>query len=198
MYIGLTGLIASGKSTVSKYLADRGAYIIDADEISRLVTKKGGECFERIVQCFGRSIIAPDGEIDRAALSNVVFNNREALDLLNSIVHPVVIRKMFELAKKYERENENPIIVFDVPLLAQTGMDERMDEVWVVTADRDVIIERAKKRSGLSRDDVIKRLDNQADNELKRKIASRIIDNNGTVAQLHEKLDELLASIRRV
>ncbi|MBQ2661455.1 MAG: dephospho-CoA kinase [Clostridia bacterium] len=196
MYIGLTGLMASGKSTVSSYLAQKGAYIIDADKISRLSTQKGGECYAQIIEAFGEDILLPDGEIDRKALSKLVFSNKERLEKLNSIVHPFVLNKMYELADEYKANEKDAIIVFDVPLLVETDMHKRMDEVWVVTADYEKIIERAMKRSKLTREQAEARLKNQASDKEKLAVADEVIDNSGSLETLYERLDSLFERVK--
>ncbi len=196
MYIGLTGLIASGKSTVARYLEQKGAYIIDADKISRLCTEKGGECYEAILETFGKSILNKDGEINRKALAGVVFCDKQALSKLNAIVHPVVNRKMFEIAEEYKEREKDAIIVFDVPLLIEVGMHEKMDEVWVVTASEDVILQRASKRSAMTEKEVQDRMKNQANEREKLKFADEVIDNSGNLKNLYERLDMLFERIK--
>ena len=197
MYIGLTGLMASGKSTVSSYLAQKGAYIIDADKISRLSTQKGGECYAQIVEAFGESILMSDGEIDRKCLSEIVFNDKASLEKLNSVVHPFVLNKMYELAGEYKDRQKDAIIVFDVPLLVETGMHRSMDEVWVVTADYEKIIERAMKRSGLTYEEAEARIENQASDKEKLAFADEVIDNSESFEALYERLDSLLERVKK-
>lgn len=196
MYIGLTGLIASGKSTVSRYLKQKGAYIIDADEISRLLTLKGGECYEKIIEAFGNEILNSDGEINRKALAEIVFSDKVALNKLNSIVHPAVLRKMFEIAEEYKQSEKDAIIVFDVPLLIETGMHLKMDEVWVVTASESAILERARKRSAMTYAEVLSRIKNQASESEKLKYADETIENSESLEALYERLDTLIKRIK--
>ncbi|MCA1833114.1 MAG: dephospho-CoA kinase [Actinobacteria bacterium] len=131
--IGLTGGIASGKSTVAHLLADRGALIVDADQIARDVVRPGRPAHERIVERFGRGVVAEDGNVDRAKLASIVFEDPQALADLNAITHPEVGIEMHEQIERGRATGR--VIVVDVPLLVEAGMTQGFDAILVVTAD---------------------------------------------------------------
>lgn len=190
MRIGLTGGIAAGKSEVSRMLRRLGAYILDADEISREVVEVGQSSLVQIAEAFD-GVIAEDGSLDRQALGEQVFTDPEKLELLNSILHPAIRRTMAERAAEWESLYPNDIIVLDVPLLIECGWQDMADEVWLVTASEGTRIKRIMLRDGLSAVQAQARLDSQMKDEEKAKFAQVIIDNSGTLEELEEKVTAL-------
>lgn len=190
MRIGLTGGIAAGKSEVSRMLGKLGAYILDADEISREVVAVGQDLLLIISEAF-EGVIAEDGSLDRRALGEQVFSAPEKLELLNSILHPAIRRTMAERAAERESLYPNDIIVLDVPLLIECGWQDMADEVWLVTASEGMRIKRIMLRDGLSAVQAQSRLDSQMKDEEKAKYANVIIDNSGTLEELEEKVTVL-------
>lgn len=178
--IGLTGGIASGKSTVSKVLKDLGATIIDMDLIAREIVKPGLPAWQEIVQFFGNEILRQDGEINRPALAAQVFGNEAARRRLNEITHPRLIK---ETQKRLEeiRHRENAVAVIDAPLLIEAGMTDLVDEVWLVAIPQELQVLRLMERDGISQAEAKKRIDSQMPLEEKKKFAHYIIDTKGSM-----------------
>lgn len=186
MIIGLTGGIASGKSTVSAYLAELGAIIIDADKIAHEIMEKGKTAYWQVIEAFGREILAENGEIDRSRLGKIVFNNLEKKKILEEITHPQVIREMREKIEEYRAENK--VIVLDVPLLFEAGLDSMVDETWVVYVDRETQLQRLIARDGLSYEEANKRIQAQMSLEKKRVLADFVINNKGNIEDLKRQV----------
>lgn len=179
--IGLTGGIASGKSTVSTMLKELGAYIIDADVIAREIVKSGRSAWQEIVQVFGKEILESDGEINRRALGAKVFNNQIAREKLNNITHPKVIDEIKKRAADiYERDHES-VVIIDAPLLIEANMVEMVDEVWLVALPESRQIERLMARDLLSKDEAEKRVRAQMPLSQKKNFTNHIIDTSGTL-----------------
>lgn len=187
--IGLTGGIASGKSTASAYLRELGAAIVDADAISRASTRCGGAAFEAVCAAFG-DILGADGEIDRRKLGGIVFADEDARCKLNSVVHPAVMaesRAQIENA----RASGVKVCILDVPLLFETGMEKLCDETWLIYVPREEQIRRMAERDGLDAAAAAARIDSQMPLEEKLKRADVAIDSSGTIEQTREKLCRL-------
>lgn len=191
MIIGLTGNIGSGKSTVSRRLARLGAEVIDTDVVSRDVVAPGTEGLKRIIAEFGPGVINEKGELDRAKMASVVFEKPGARKKLESIIHPEVMRVVGLRIGQYRGMGSAPLLVLEVPLLIESGMDRMVDEIWVVTVDREQQVERVMARSGLSRDEVLKRINAQMSQEEKCKYAHRIIDNSGPLEDTVRQVDAI-------
>ena len=180
--IGLTGGIASGKSTVSAELRARGAVIVDADVISRTLLDRDGAAYEQVAAAFPQYVLE-DGTIDRRGLGAYVFSHEEGIHRLNAITHPIIVE---EVKKRAYAEEGNVII--DAPLLIEVGLDKICHEIWLVTADRQVRVERIMRRNGLSREEAEDRINNQLSEEEKRKRAHLVIDNSGSMEELQEQI----------
>ena len=172
--IGVTGGIGSGKTTVSSMFASFGAEIVDADEIARAVTKSGGAAYKEIIDAFGEEILLPDGEINRKALGKIVFQDKKSLELLNKITHKYV----FEEIKRRIETSLAQVVVLDVPLLFSSDFPFECDLTVGVIADKEERIKRVEKRDGLSREEILKRIENQISDESLRQKADVIIENN--------------------
>lgn len=180
MYIiGLTGGIASGKSTVSGMLRSLGAKVIDADQIAREVVQPGCAALKEIAAVFGSSVLSDNGGLNREVLGKIVFNNSEARQKLNNITHNRICEQVWKAIVQLEREGYN-MVVLDVPLLFETGWDAQVNEVWVVAVPIDVQIDRLMKRNRFTRAEALARIASQMDLKSKVERADVIIDNGAS------------------
>jgi dephospho-CoA kinase len=191
--IGLTGGVASGKSSVSGILRELGAVVIDADQLAREVVAKGTPGLERVVAAFGPEVLTPDGEMDRAAVGAIVFADEAQRRVLESIVHPLVFERIVELESG---ASEGDLVVHDIPLLAESGRADTFDAVIVVDAPAEVQIERMVRDRGWTREDAEARMAAQASREDRRAIATYVIDNTGTHDDLRQRVAEVVAELR--
>jgi dephospho-CoA kinase len=189
--IGLTGGIGSGKSTVAGRLTELGAIVIDADALAREVVAVGTPGLRRVVERFGTDMLAPDGSLDRPKLGSLVFANPSALADLNAIVHPLVGERTAELMATAGPED---VVVYDVPLLAENNLQAGFDAVVVVEAPLATRLERLGMR-GLSEADARARIAAQATDEDRRAVATFVLDNSGSVAELNAQIDAVWAQI---
>ena len=192
--IGLTGGIASGKSTVSAWLRQWGAHIVDADAISRETTKQGGRGYRAVVAHFGREILRPDGELDRRKLGGIVFADEGNRRELEGVLHPIVIEESrAEMARAAAQGCA--VCVLDVPLLFESGMETLCDETWVVVVPPQEQLRRVMARDGLTAQQAQARIDSQMPLSEKLARADRAIDNSGsreaTKARLRALWEEL-------
>jgi dephospho-CoA kinase len=195
--IGLTGNIASGKSEVAKMLADRGATIIDADELAREAVRPETQALRDIVKRWGKEIVKEDGTLDRGALRRIVFADRDELDALNRIVHPGVTRMQDrEVARAKERGD--PIVVCVIPLLFERNLVDEFDAIVLVDAPRPVRLERLVTNRGLEETEAMNMIAAQMPAELKRARADYFIDNGGSLDQLERDVDALWSSLQRI
>lgn len=181
--IGLTGGIASGKSTVSRALRDLGAIVIDADEVAHTIMEPGKPAWEDIIEHFGSGVLNADQTIDREKLGAIVFNNPERLQVLNQITHPRVGEQFKRMITTLRAEKSDAVLFMEVPLLYETHMERICDEVWVVWVDEETQIQRLMKRDGLSREDALKRIDAQMSLDEKARRAEFVIDNRFSVEE---------------
>lgn len=195
LLVGLTGNIASGKSTVARMLAERGATIIDADELARLAVEPGTPALSAIVERWGDAVLQPDGGLDRAALRSVVFNDPEQLDALNRIVHPAVELRR-EAAVAEARARGDRIVVCDIPLLFEKKMVDEFDMVVLVDAPRPLRLERVVGERGVPASEAMAMIAAQMPSELKRARADLVIHNAGTIDELARQVDGVWASLR--
>lgn len=193
--IGLTGGIGTGKSTVSNYLREKGCLIIDADALSRKMTEKGQPALEEIAKVFGAHLIDGDGNLDRQALGNIVFNDKEKLDILQSIITDKVVEYINHTLLKFKENDFRGIVVIDAPLLFECGMEDIADENWLVSASLDVRMKRIAKRDGLSEEQILSRINNQMSQEDKEKLSDVILDNSNTLEELYTQIDSQLERI---
>ncbi|MBC9926795.1 MULTISPECIES: dephospho-CoA kinase [unclassified Leucobacter] len=174
--IGLTGGIASGKSTIARRLAEHGAVHLDADQLARDVVAPGTPALAQIARRFGQGIITGDGELDRAALGALVFSDGSALEDLESIVHPAVQELTRRLIREAGERDPDAVVVYDVPLLVEAGVDHPWDLIVVADAPAEMRVERLMAHRGMSGADARARVRNQASDEERRAIADVIID----------------------
>lgn len=178
--IGLTGGIASGKSTVARMLAVEGAEIIDADLLARQAVQPGRPAYAAVVSAFGPQVVGEDGQLDRQRLGALVFADDGRRKQLEGLIHPYVREETEKQRAAIARRRPNALIVLDVPLLFESGMDRGMTEIVVVYVPFDIQLERLMGREGMSEGDARARIAAQLDLEIKRQRATRVIDNGGT------------------
>lgn len=192
LLIGLTGGIGSGKSTVSAALARRGAVVVDADAIVRELQQPGTQVFDEMVERFGPGIVGDDGQLDRAAVADVVFSDPQALADLGAIVHP---RVHAEIERRVaEQEGTDAVVVLDIPLLAESGWPGLLGTI-VVDLDPEVAVERLVRHRGFSEEDARARIANQATREQRLERADLVVDNHGDVEDLEAEVDRAWAWI---
>ena len=192
--LGLTGGIGSGKSTVAKLLAERGAKIIDADLLARDAVAPGSLGLTRIAAAFGRGVLTESGELDRAAMGALVFNNDDARQALNAIVHPEVARLAMERMQALIAEG-TPVIVYDVPLLYENGLDAQLPEVIVVSVPPEVQRARVAARDGLDDAAIDARIAAQMPLAEKARRADHLIDNGGDLTDTRAQVDRLWSTL---
>jgi dephospho-CoA kinase len=193
LLVGLTGGIGSGKTTVAGLLAARGAVVVDADELAREALEPGTRTFKHVSDLFGEEVLTRDGRIDRAALANVVFSDEEKRRALESITHPEVFRLLAEAVEKLR--DTDAIVVFDAPLIIETGFHQAVDVLVVVTAPVEQRIERVRRDRGMTDAEAAIRIAAQADPEARDAAADFLIDNDGGLAELEARVDELWADL---
>lgn len=194
MYIiGLTGNIATGKSTVGRMLTELGARYIDADEIAHEVIARGGPAFPGVAAAFGAGILDANGEIDRRRLGGIVFSDAARLRQLEEIVHPAVLARISEtLAKTGEK-----VAVLDAIKLLESGLSRVCDTVWVVTCQRDQQLDRLVRTRGLSPEEALLRINAQPPQEEKARRADVVIDNGGSLASMRRQVKAAWTAARR-
>jgi dephospho-CoA kinase len=195
-HIGLTGGIASGKSTVSAILRELGVPIVDADKTARELSKKGNKVWQAVRENFGSSYFLPDGEMDRKALGDLIFSNSEARERLNRVTHPIIQKEMESKMQQIEDNQDVPLAVMDVPLLFESGWQTFMDEVWVVSIPEEMQISRLMKRDRLTREQALLRINSQISLKEKCKMADRVIDNSGSLEQTKEQIVSILKEFK--
>lgn len=189
--IGLTGGIASGKSTIGRRLEQLGAVRVDADELARDAVAPGSPGLARVLRRFGEDLQRADGTLDRAALGAIVFGDAEALAALNDIVHPEV-RRLFEARAEEARERDpDAVVVYEVPLLVEAARDQGWDLVVVAEAPAEQRVERMVELRGMSEGDARSRIGNQASDAERRAVADVVIDTSGARADTLEQVDAL-------
>jgi len=193
--IGLTGGIGSGKSTVSKFLAELGAGIIDADRVGHEALRRDTEVWREVVVAFGRQILTPAGDIDRKKLGEVVFNNTESLTRLNQIMHP----RMYDMVKvqleEYRRWGVG-VVVLEAPLLLEADWTSLVDEVWVTVAPEATVLKRLQERVGLSREESLSRIRSQLSSEERVKRVDVVINTNCSLDEVKAKVKKLWGSLQ--
>jgi dephospho-CoA kinase len=186
--IGLTGGIGSGKSLVAAIFRSLGAPVLSADEIAKNLTNSDPMVKKRIREEFGTAVFKRDGSLDRKAMADIVFANKEKRKKLNAIVHPAVIKRIDEETRKLEGNRDTPFVIHEAALIFEAGVDKKLDYVIVVDADEDKRIQRVMERDGISRTDVQRRIDAQIPAEMKRKMADFVIKNDGDRKSLEHRV----------
>jgi dephospho-CoA kinase len=192
--VGLTGGVASGKSTVSALLQELGAVLIDGDLLAREVVARGTPGLDAVVAEFGPELLTPDGDLDRPAMGRLVFADEGARRRLEAIIHPLVFERIREL------EAEAPagaVVVHDIPLLAESGRADTFDAVIVVDVPEEVQVQRMLDQRGWTEDDARSRIAAQATPEQRRAIATHLIDNTGTREELRDRVADVFAELQQ-
>ena len=188
--IGLTGGIASGKSTVSELLTAHGFKIVDADIASRKAVEKGSEGLEQVRATFGEEAIDEDGNMDRGDVGDIVFNYPEKRLELNEIVHPIVRNIMEQEKEAFLKDGYN--VIMDIPLLYENELQDTVDEVWLVYTSESIQIDRLMQRNDISMEDAKARVYSQISIDKKRRMADHVIDNRDSKLDLKQNLEQLL------
>ncbi len=194
LLIGLTGNIASGKSTVARQFADLGATVIDADLLARQAVRAGTRAYDEIVRRWGDGVVSPDGVLDRGALRRIVFEDHAQLEELNGIVHPEVVRLRNRLLDDARRRGDR-IVVYDVPLLFERHLADEFDAIVLVDAARPARLERLMRDRDLRETEAMDMIAAQMPAELKRARADFVIDNHGTREELAARTAEVWHAI---
>jgi dephospho-CoA kinase len=190
--IGLTGGIATGKSSVARFFQKKGALVIDADQLAREAVKPGSRGLAEVVAAFGSGVLTPDGRLDRKRLGALVFSDSTRRRQLEGIVHPA-IRRLAEERIASAAEAGQRVIFYMAPLLIEAGVTDRVDEVWVVTVRPEVQLERLMSRDGISREQAQRMVDSQMPLADKEKYGRVVIDNSGTLEETKRRLAEIWA-----
>ncbi|NGP45018.1 dephospho-CoA kinase [Bacillaceae bacterium SIJ1] len=185
--IGLTGGIASGKTTVAQWFIEKGWPVIDADIISREVVQPGEVAYNAIVQQFGKRILTEDGHINRKKLGQMVFSDREQRSTLNEIIHPTVRKRMREQKEALLAKNV-PAIILDIPLLFENERQKEVDTTLLIDVSADVQLQRLMKRNDLTKEEAQQRINAQMPLSEKRRLADACIDNSGSLDETYRQL----------
>ena len=194
--MGLTGGIAAGKNSVAKILEGLGAFIIDADITSRELAKAGSCAWKEIVHAFGREILDGKGEIDRKKLGKTVFKNSKKRAILNKILHPKIIEEEWKKVSSIREKNPDSLIVINAALLIESGNYKDVDIVVLVSAKEDTMIERMMMRDNFSKEEAMSRLNAQMPIKDKQKYADYVIENNGSLEDLKNKIWQLTTKLQ--
>ena len=194
--VGLTGGVATGKSTVANMFKQCGAPVIAADLLARQVVEPGKPAWRAIVKLFGKTVLNPDRSLDRQALGSIVFRNPKKRRQLERIIHPRVAREQQRLVRRIAKRKPRAVILYEVPLLFEAGVDKRVDRIIVVIADRETQIARLKKRNGLSRAEALRRIRSQMSLTKKIQQADHVL--NGTLPRpsLRKQVGQLFRNLR--
>jgi len=194
--VGLTGGVATGKSTVAKMFKQCGAAVINADLLARQVVEPGKPAWRAIVKLFGKTVLNQDRSLDRQALGSIIFHNPKKRRQLERIIHPRVAREQQRLVRRVAKRKPHAVVIYEVPLLFEAGVGKRVDTIIVVTVDRETQVARLKKRNGLSRAEALRRISSQMPLAKKIQRADHVL--NGTLPRpsLRRQVDQLLKSLR--
>jgi len=192
MRVGLTGGIASGKSTVAAMFVELGAVLIDGDALAREVVARGTPGLAQVVEEFGEGVLTPEGDLDRPALGRIVFTDEAARRRLEAITHPLIFERYAELEASAPPD---ALVVHDIPLLAESGRADTFDAVVVVDVPVEVQVERMLRDRGWTREEAESRIAAQATREERLAIATHVVDNTGTLEELRARVDEVYAEL---
>lgn len=191
MIIGLTGSIASGKSTVAKMIQSYGLPIVDADQVARQVVEPGSPTLQKIAKVFGQEVIAEDGTMDRAKVGSIIFHDKEMRQKLNAIIHPAIREEMLRQRDEYTSYGEKNIFM-DIPLLFESKLEHFVEKIIVVSVTEDVQLERLMARNGLSEEEAKARIATQIPVKEKEALAHGVIHNNGSLEDTAIQLQNIL------
>jgi dephospho-coA kinase len=189
--IGLTGSIATGKSTVTNMLKELGAFVIDCDKTARDVVAPGTRGLAKIEEVFGKDAVAADGSMDRVYIGDLVFRNPGMKKRLENILFPLIFEALDEELLRLEREGATPVVFLDMPLLYEVKYDSYVDEVWLVYAPFEVQLSRLMKRNGYTKEEALLRIHSQISVDKKKSLAQQVIDNSRTLEDTKEQVRSL-------
>ena len=189
--IGLTGSIATGKSTVTNMLKELGAFVIDCDKTARDVVAPGTRGLAKIEAAFGKDAVAADGSMDRVYIGDLVFRNPEMKKRLENILFPLIFEALDEELLRLERAGATPVVFLDMPLLYEVKYDSYVDEVWLVYVPFEVQLSRLMKRNGYTKEEALLRIHSQMSVDKKKSLAQQVIDNSGTLEDTKEQVRSL-------
>ena len=189
--IGLTGSIATGKSTVTNMLKELGAFVIDCDKTARDVVAPGTRGLAKIEEVFGKDVVAADGSMDRVYIGDLVFRNPEMKKRLENILFPLIFEALDEELLRLERAGATPVVFLDMPLLYEVKYDSYVDEVWLVYVPFEVQLSRLMKRNGYTKEEALLRIHSQISVDKKKSLAQQVIDNSGTLEDTKEQVRSL-------
>lgn len=196
--IGLTGGIATGKSTVSNILVEKGYGVIDADKIAKKIVERGKDSYYEVVEFFGDEILLENREIDRKVLGKIIFNDESLRETLNNLTHPYIFKEIKNQIESISKDNS--IIFLDIPLLFEQyellgQYSIELDEIWLVFCDKITQINRLTNRDNISKEEALKRISSQMSLDKKRRMSSKTIDNSKDIEYLKKQIDKLLKTI---
>jgi dephospho-CoA kinase len=197
LIVGLTGGVASGKTTVCQVLKEEGAYVIDADRIARELVQPLAPAWRKLVRAFGKEILREDGSIHRKKLADKVFADLRQRKLLNQILHPRIRKEMEQKAKEIGQKDPEAIVVIDAPLLVELGDHRWMDKLMVVTSTQKQQIKRLEERDGVSREEALRMLASQMPVKDKVKLADFVIRNEGSLQKTKKKTREIFQELKK-
>ena len=189
--IGLTGSIATGKSTVTNMLKELGAFVIDCDKTARDVVAPGTRGLAKIEAAFGKDAVGADGSMDRVYIGDLVFRNPEMKKRLENILFPLIFEALDEELLRLEREGATPVVFLDMPLLYEVKYDSYVDEVWLVYVPFEVQLSRLMKRNGYTKEEALLRIHSQISVDKKKSLAQQVIDNSGTLEDTKKQVRSL-------
>lgn len=198
LIVGLTGGVASGKTTVSKIFKEEGAYLIDADQIARELVQPHSPTYHEIIRVFGKEILEEDGTVHRKRLADRVFSDPEQRRWLNQILHPRIKEEMERRIKGIAQKDPEGIVVVDAPLLVETEIHREMDKVVVITSREEQQIERLRERAGLTPEETRKIISSQMDLEEKVKMADFVIRNEGSLKETRRRAREVFQELKKI
>ncbi len=196
LHVGLTGGIATGKSTVLNLFKEKGAQVLDFDQITRFVQEPGRPAWKALIGHFGRDILNDDGTLNRKKLADVVFGDKEKLSRLNEIVHPFIFEEWERRLAPFREDGCQNIVISDMPLLFEIRAQRYFDCIIVVYAAREKQMERLMERNGCSRDDALRRLDAQLPIDSKLPLADYVIDNSASLEKTRERVDAVWTQLK--
>jgi dephospho-CoA kinase len=198
LIVGLTGGVASGKTVVSQFLKEEGAYIIDADQIARELVQPHRPAWNELIKAFGKEILKEDGSIHRKKLADKVFADPKQRILLNQILHPRIKEEMDRRIKEVRRKDPEAIVVIDAPLLVERGEHDEMDKLIVVTSAQTQQIERLKDRDGTNPEEALRMLSSQIPLEKKVELADFVVQNEGSLEETKKKAKEIFKELKKI
>lgn len=194
--VGLTGGIASGKSTVSKHLQKAGFPVIDADQVAREIVEVGTPALQEIFDAFGQHLQESDGSLNRKALGHIIFTDPQKRERLNQITHPRIAQRTLEYMQQHQKQ-ETPILIYEAPLLIENHIHEQMDEVLLISLSEETQIQRLCMREALTQEEALTRIRSQMSLAEKKKYATYIIQNEGDENDLLEEIKKWIQYIRK-